>query len=153
MLPVIFSVFFALTLIYISLYDLKYFRIPDWTVGVVGALGLFRLIFPGFSLTHLYGAVAGFTFLFILHLFFPRGMGFGDVKLAGAIGLFLGLSWTVLAILLSFLSGAVVGILLIALRKKTLKDAVPFGPFLALGAVVALFFGESIIRWYLNLWW
>ena len=97
------------------------------------------------------GILFGFGLFLLLYLLFPKGIGFGDVKLAGAIGLFLGLKLTILAILLSFFSGAIVGILLIALHKKSMKDPIPFGPFLAFGAIASLFFGEYIINWYLNL--
>jgi prepilin signal peptidase PulO-like enzyme (type II secretory pathway) len=97
------------------------------------------------------GLAFGFILFLLFYLFFPKGIGFGDVKLAGAIGLFLGFKLTILAILLSFFSGAIVGLLLIALGKKTMKDPIPFGPFLALGAIASLFFGEYIIDWYMGL--
>lgn len=103
-------------------------------------------------LSPLLGALLLFGFFLLLHLFFPRGMGFGDVKLAGAIGLFLGWRLGVLAVLLAFISGSLAGMLLILSRKKTLKDPLPFGPFLSLGAALSLFFGERIISWYLGFW-
>jgi leader peptidase (prepilin peptidase)/N-methyltransferase len=97
------------------------------------------------------GLLFSFGLFFILYLLFPKGIGFGDVKLAGAIGLFLGFKLTILAILLSFFSGAIVGLFLIAIGKKTMKDPIPFGPFLAFGAIFSMFFGEYIIDWYMKL--
>jgi leader peptidase (prepilin peptidase)/N-methyltransferase len=96
------------------------------------------------------GAGAG-GFLLFFALAYPRGMGMGDVKLAAVLGLFLGRSVAV-AILVAVLVGTVVGGLVMARVgvEKGRKTAVPFGPFLALGGVVALLVGPSIIHWYLH---
>ena len=143
---------FLVILLAIIVYDIKYLRIPNkfvFLLLIVGTIGLFINIQ---SLNnYLIGLLFSFGLLFLLYLLFPKGIGFGDVKLAGAIGLFLGFKLTILAILLSFFSGAIVGLFLIALGKKTIKDPIPFGPFLALGAIASLFFGEYIIDWYLGL--
>ena len=77
-------------------------------------------------------------------------MGFGDVKLAFLIGLFLGFPKILVALFLAFFIGALIGIGLILTKKKTLKSEVPFGPFLVAGTFLALFFGEKLIFWYLN---
>ncbi len=94
-------------------------------------------------------AAAGFLLVFVLA--YPRGMGMGDVKLAGVLGLFLGRSVAV-ALLVGVLAATVVGGVIIARVgvKDGRKTAVPFGPFLALGGVVAIFAGPSIIHWYLH---
>lgn len=76
------------------------------------------------------------------------GMGGGDVKLAALIGVFLGWPNAVVALFLAFLAGGTVGLLLLALRLRGRKDAIPFGPALAAGALAALFWGEAIARWY-----
>lgn len=73
-------------------------------------------------------------------------MGFGDVKLAFLMGLFLGFPKIVVALYFAFLTGAAVGVILIMLGKKKLKSAIPFGPFLVAGTVFALFWGEQIIN-------
>ena len=78
-------------------------------------------------------------------------MGVGDVKLAFLIGLLLGWPNTLLALFFAFLIGAIIGLGLIILKKKTIKSEMPFGPFLILGIYLALFFGEKIINWYLEL--
>lgn len=76
------------------------------------------------------------------------GMGGGDVKLAGLNGVFLAWPSGAVALFLGFLIGGIVGIGLLALRIRGRKDAVPFGPALAAGALAALFWGEAIARWY-----
>jgi len=90
-------------------------------------------------------------FLLFFALAYPRGMGMGDVKLAAVLGLFLGRSVAV-AILVAVLLGTVVGGLLMARVgvEKGRKTAVPFGPFLALGGVIALLVGPALIHWYLQ---
>lgn len=97
------------------------------------------------------GSLAAFTFLFLLALIYPRGMGMGDVKLAPSLGLYLGLlGWgeVVLGLFLAFLLGALIGLGLIVTGVKGRKDYVPFGPFLALGTVIAVLWGEPILQWY-----
>ncbi|HZI38124.1 MAG TPA: A24 family peptidase, partial [Acidimicrobiia bacterium] len=79
------------------------------------------------------------------------GMGMGDVKLAFSLGLYLGwLGWgqVFLGGFLAFLLGAVVGVALIAMKIKSRKDFVPFGPFLALGTMLTILWGDPILRWY-----
>ena len=78
-------------------------------------------------------------------------MGGGDVKLMAMAGSFLGTKLVFLSIFLGSLFGAMVGGILIALRLKTRKDYIPFGPYLALGAVSSLFFGEKLLSWYFGL--
>src|SRR5437899_984383 len=93
------------------------------------------------------GAVALFAFYFLLAFIYPAGMGFGDVKLAGLLGLYLGwLSWGAVVVggFLGFLLGAVVGGALMIGRKAGRKTAIPFGPFMIAGALLAVFFGSVI---------
>lgn len=94
------------------------------------------------------GAAAGGFFL-LAALAYPRGMGMGDVKLAGLMGLCLGKA-VAPGVLIALLSGVLVGGVVIARLGARVgrKTAVPFGPFLALGAVVALFSGDAIVDWY-----
>jgi leader peptidase (prepilin peptidase) / N-methyltransferase len=96
------------------------------------------------------GAGAG-GFLLAFALMYPRGMGIGDVKLAAVLGLFLGRSAGV-ALLAALLLGTIVGAVVMTRLgvEKGRKTAVPFGPFLALGGLVALFVGPAIIHWYLH---
>ncbi|HUO75062.1 MAG TPA: prepilin peptidase [Solirubrobacteraceae bacterium] len=96
------------------------------------------------------GAAAG-GFLLIFVLAYPRGMGMGDVKLAAVLGLFMGRSVAV-ALLVGVLLGTIVGLVVIARVgvERGRKTAVPFGPFLAVGGIVALFVGPAIVHWYLS---
>lgn len=78
-------------------------------------------------------------------------MGWGDIKLAGMIGAFLGLGQGLLALFLGVVSGVVIWTILIILKVKNRKEYIPFGAFLALGSIITIFFGTEIINWYLNL--
>ena len=78
-------------------------------------------------------------------------MGLGDVKLVFLMGLLLGFPNILGALFLSFFFGAIIGIGLILTKKKTLKSELPFGPFLITSTFIALFWGENLINWYLNL--
>lgn len=85
------------------------------------------------------------------YLFGKEGMGGGDIKLMAMIGAFLGWKPTLLAIMLGAMLGSIVGIGLIALKMMRRDQYLPFGPFLAFGAVVAMFFHQEILTWYFNL--
>ena len=94
--------------------------------------------------------LAGF-YLALITITRGKGMGGGDVKLGAFMGLGLGFPNAVLATFLSFLTGAAVAIFLIILGKKKFGQNLPFGPFLVLGSLVALFWGNLILNWYLTL--
>ena len=78
-------------------------------------------------------------------------MGFGDVKLAIFMGLFLSWPNILVAMSLAFGAGAIVGLVLIFLKRKTMRSEVPFGPFLIAGTFAALFWGEPLVNFYMNL--
>ena len=97
------------------------------------------------------GAVGAFTALFVIHVVQPRGMGFGDVRLAFVLGLFLG--WLgpahpALGLFLGFLLGSVVGIALVTLGSAGRRTRIPFGPFLAAGALAATLWGDGLLHAY-----
>ncbi len=97
------------------------------------------------------GGALGWVLLFAIHMASPKGMGFGDVRLAGLIGMLLGwlsIGHVLLGLFLAFLSAAVVGVGLMVTGVRGRKDRVPFGPFLALGAITAVFVGGPILSWY-----
>jgi leader peptidase (prepilin peptidase)/N-methyltransferase len=152
-----FCVFFA-SLLAISVIDLGHFIIPNRVVyptlfAIVPLLTVAAALQGAWSpLEHAaIGGVAGFLALFVVHMVSPRGMGFGDVRLAGVIGFmlgWLGLGYVVLAMFLSFLLASVIGITLMVARVKSRKDSVPFGPFMAMGAVVAVLWGQALIDAY-----
>lgn len=100
------------------------------------------------------GAAALFAFYFIIAFAYPAGMGLGDVKLSGLIGGVLAyLSWGAFGVgaFGGFLLGAVVGAIVIAARKGDRKTAIPFGPFMIVAAVLAIFVGAPIAHWYTHL--
>jgi leader peptidase (prepilin peptidase)/N-methyltransferase len=96
---------------------------------------------------------AWYGVLFALAVAVPRGMGFGDVKLAGVLGMALGwLGWgeAVVGFFLGFAFGALVGVVLMVLGRAGRKTAVPFGPFLVAGALAAVLFGDAIVDLYVT---
>jgi leader peptidase (prepilin peptidase) / N-methyltransferase len=124
--------------------------IPSLVTGVV-LLGISAALEPGI---HAWGrALAGGAISFIIFLALaiisPRGMGMGDVKLSAVLGLALayqGWGRLFLGFLLAFVTGAVVGLAMIATRRAGRKSEIPFGPYLALGAAVALLFGRPLVH-------
>ena len=97
------------------------------------------------------GAALAWLILLVIHLVSPRGMGFGDVRLAALIGFWLGwlsLPTVLVGLFLAFLLASVVGVGLIASGLRSRKDRIPFGPFLAAGAVLATLVGDPLLRWY-----
>ena len=139
---------FCWILVIVTRTDFEHRLIPDRIVlpGAVLVLALRTLDEP--SLAWLLAALGAGIALFLLVLAYPRGMGMGDVKLALFMGAGLGLA-VVPALFLGFLAGAVPAIgLLVRYGSAARKRAIPLGPFLALGAVVALFAGDAILDWY-----
>jgi leader peptidase (prepilin peptidase)/N-methyltransferase len=136
----------------ITLTDLEHRIIPNVIVAVGAVTGI--AIVAAFGLDdwgeRAIAVAAAGGILFVIAFAYPRGMGMGDVKLVAMMGIYLGRSIAP-ALLVGFLTGAVVGVALIAQRgAQARKQAVPFGPFLALGGVVALWFGDDMVDWYLD---
>jgi len=150
---------FVAALIVITVIDLYHQIIPDViSLPGIGAGLLASLVLPQFTFfDSLIGALLGGGSLFLVAtlyqwLFKREGMGGGDVKLLAMIGAFLGWKAVILTILLGSLVGSITGIIIMVLKGKDLKYAIPFGPFLSLGAVIALFYEAEIIHWYLYLY-
>jgi leader peptidase (prepilin peptidase)/N-methyltransferase len=136
-----------------ALIDLEYRIIPNslTALGAVLAIALGTALDPSGEPERLIAAAAAGGFLLVAALAYPGGMGMGDVKLAGVVGLLLGRA-AAPAILVALLAGVLVGAVIIARKgaKAGRKTAVPFGPFVALGALVALFVGQELIDLYLG---
>jgi leader peptidase (prepilin peptidase) / N-methyltransferase len=143
----------VLLLVPITLIDLDHRIIPNklTLVGALLAPTLVLLTAPDAIVEHLIAGVAAGGFFLLALLAYPRGMGMVDVKLAAVLGLFLGRAVGP-AIFLALVAGTLVGAAIIARKgaQEGRKTAVPFGPFLALGGVVALFAGDAMVDWYLN---
>jgi prepilin signal peptidase PulO-like enzyme (type II secretory pathway) len=82
-------------------------------------------------------------------LIYPKGMGMGDVKLSLMAGAFL-VQKIIPGLLIGFLAGSVFGLVMILVKKKNIKQTIPFGPFISIGCIVAFFYGDKIIKWYLG---
>lgn len=154
-----FLVFFA-ALLALSAVDLELYLLPNRilypSLFLVGGLLLTAAVADGewASLRDAaIGGAAAWAVFFAIHVVSPRGMGFGDVRLAGFIGVALG--WlspghVFVGLFLAFLVATVVSLGLMAFKLRGRKDKVPFGPFLAAGAVLATVVGRPLLDWYLG---
>ncbi len=157
------ALFYFCLLLVIAVIDLDHQLILNWLVYPAAPIALLlSLLFHGFDMTllpknlemvsNLAQAAVGFGVglaLFLLIAIFSRGgMGLGDVKMAALMGIALGYPSVLVAIFLAIMAGGITALVLLAARKKGRKQAIPFGPFLALGTMLALLWGNSIWRWY-----
>jgi leader peptidase (prepilin peptidase) / N-methyltransferase len=141
---------FVASLIALAGIDFDHRLLPNKIVYPMVLYGVVAtaIVDSGALVEHLIAGAGAFLFLFITVLAYPRGMGMGDVKLAGAMGLYLGLS-IIPALLVAFLSGSVVGLGIIAREGAAArKKAVPFGVFLAFGGIVGVLAGPELIEFY-----
>ncbi|SHJ68361.1 type 4 prepilin peptidase 1 Aspartic peptidase. MEROPS family A24A [Anaerobranca californiensis DSM 14826] len=139
---------FFMVLVAVTVVDLEKMIIPDSFNLVLTVIGVLEIIYT----KSYFNLAVGFSlalFFFLIAVISKGGMGGGDIKLAFPLGLFLGGSLGVLAILLAFFIGGTVGVILLALGQSR-KKAIPFAPYLVLGTTISYFFGEKIIRWYLQ---
>jgi leader peptidase (prepilin peptidase) / N-methyltransferase len=141
---------FIILLIVIGIIDLEHMIIPNTIVVFGSLLGLAFTFLPG-SPSLVLALVSGLgASLFFLLIWFFKGMGMGDVKLAFMLGLFLGCPNITISIFLAALLGSVSGIILISLKGGSRKTPVPFGLFLAIGSIITVFYGQEIVTWYLT---
>ncbi len=157
--------YFTFTLVVLALIDLEHFILPDvLTYSLLGGGLLLAVLSPGrfgppgigpSLLWSLIGAAVGGGSLWLIGIlgkavFRKEAMGLGDVKLMAAVGAWQGWGMALFAIFLGALVAAVVGIGLILGRKAEWGSKIPFGPYLAIGSLLALFFGQTLISWYLG---
>jgi len=141
---------FVALMIAVAAIDLEHRIVPNKLLApaAVWALVGWALVDPGFLPEALAAGAGAFTFLLVAALAHPAGMGMGDVKLAGGMGLYLGLS-VIPALMVAFLAGSAVGVAMIAREGSgARKKGVPFAPFLALGGVVGVLVGGDLISLY-----
>jgi leader peptidase (prepilin peptidase) / N-methyltransferase len=141
---------FVAALIALAGIDLDHKLLPNKIVYPLAAWGIVAVLIAdrGDIVEHLVAGAGAFLFLFVAVLAYPRGMGMGDVKLAGAMGIYLGAS-VIPALLTAFLTGSVVGIAILAREgAEARKKALPFGVFLALGGIVGVLAGPELIDVY-----
>mgnify|MGYP001082451489 CR=1 FL=1 len=152
----LFYLFFTSLLIVIFTTDLKYYIVSDKIVFLAIVLALFYQIYRINQFSELLNPIisaisASVFFYFFVGISGGKWMGMGDVKIAGFMGILLAFPNVLIGLAVAFLSGAVVGLILVAMKKKGLKSEIPFGCFLAPATYIAIFFGGEIIEWYLNL--
>jgi leader peptidase (prepilin peptidase)/N-methyltransferase len=141
---------FCALLVIVTLTDLERRVIPNAVLagGAIVAIAVAALGDPSSLPDRAIAAAAAGGFLLLVALLYPRGMGMGDVKLAAMMGLYLGRE-VAPALLIGFAAGALFGLALIASHGSSArKQAVPFGPFLAAGGVLALWLGNPLVDWY-----
>lgn len=135
--------------------DLEYGIIPDKIVfPTVAVVFLYLLINPlSLIINHLFSGLGACLFFLILFLITKgRGMGFGDVKFAFLMGLILGFPNIIVSLYIAFLTGAIVGCILIIWRKRRVSGtSIPFGPFLVLGTLIAIFYGNFIAQIFIRM--
>jgi len=155
----LYYIFLVSLLIIISFIDLDHFIIPDKLL-IIGAVFGLALNILGYGIPFLdgiYGALVSVGFLlFILLIEFiikKESMGGGDIKLIGMLGIFLGLKYTILTIIIAIYIGAIYGIIVILynrFKNRNYNSMIPFGPFISLGAIISLLYGSNIIDFYFN---
>ncbi|NJC74198.1 prepilin peptidase [Planosporangium thailandense] len=145
----------------LAMIDLDVHRLPDVIVLPSYAVGAVLLVLATaadgdwWAAARAAAAMAAlWTFYFVLAFLYPAGMGFGDVKLAGLLGLYLGwLGWSSVLIgaFAGFLLGGLAGVALLVTRRANLKTALPFGPAMLAGALLAVFAAGPLASWYASL--
>ena len=144
-------------LILISGIDFKTQILPDGLVLTIFILGIIHklslmLIYniPFGIINSTLGLLIGGGFLLLVAIISRGGMGGGDIKLLGVLGFWLGVRYTLLTMFLSFILGGVISAGLMLFKVKRKGEAIPFGPFIALGAYISIVYGGDIITWYLE---
>ena len=149
---------FAITLLTLSLIDLRHFVLPDaltlpllWTGLLINVWGYFAALQDA-----VIGAVVGYMSLWSIYWLFKllrgkEGLGYGDFKLLGALGAWFGWQAVPLMILLSSFVGAALGIAILIARRQGRDTPMPFGPYLAGAGLLTLFFGDTLTTEYLQL--
>ena len=141
---------YASILLVISVIDLEHQLILNVVVYPALPLALaLSLLSPDPTIARaVLGFMAGVAAVSLPFLIYRQGMGMGDVKLGGLIGLMVGYPHVLVALLLAVIGGGLIATLLLVLRIRGRKDAIPFGPFMAAGAFVTLLWGQAILDWY-----
>jgi leader peptidase (prepilin peptidase) / N-methyltransferase len=156
--PFVVLFLFCTSMVVITFIDLEHYIIPD-VISLSGIVVGFACSFflPGLGWKNsLLGILAGGGSLYLVAALYQKftgkeGMGGGDIKLLAMMGAFFGWRAVFFIIFISSLVGSVIGVAVMLVQKKDAKLAIPFGPFLALGAILYIFFGRQVLHWYLNL--
>lgn len=141
------------SLVFLSTVDLEHMIIPDEAVLAILMAGILLAVFsPEIPLlSRIIGFFAVSLPMFLIAWLKPDGLGGGDIKLMAAAGFFLGWQSILLALVIGSVAGAIYGVWVLARRKMTRKDPIPFGPFLAGGIFIAMLYGAWLVEGYLRL--
>ena len=147
------AILFISMLVIITVSDLAYMLIPDKVLLFFGVLLIVARAFSPLDpwWDSIIGAVGGFGILLLIAILSKGGMGGGDIKLFAVIGLVLGIIPTLLTLFLAAFIGAIVGVIHLRRSKQGRKTPVPFGPSIALAAIIVYFYGTQMLDWYTNL--
>jgi leader peptidase (prepilin peptidase)/N-methyltransferase len=149
-------ILFACILIVLFAIDLEHQLLPNVITLPALCVGLVvSLVLPPGIIDALIGALVGGGILFLIAEVYFRlrkeeGMGMGDVKMLAMIGAFLGWKLTILTLILASVGGSLAGVVLLITQRGNLKAAIPFGTFLAAGALLASLYGDRLVTWYLS---
>lgn len=148
------------SLVVITFIDLEFQIIPDRItltgipIGLIAGSFLLNDPFMRAALlgyrASIIGMIAGGGLFYVIAVLSRGGMGGGDIKMMAMVGAFMGWKSVILTTFLGSLTGSVIGVFLMAFKGRGRKSKIPFGPFLALGAVITHFFGQEILLWYLS---
>jgi leader peptidase (prepilin peptidase)/N-methyltransferase len=146
----------ATALVVLFMIDLEHQLLPNVITlpGIFVGLA-FSVVAPPGWVDSLLGIVLGGGVLYGIAAAYyllrkEEGMGMGDVKMLAMVGAFLGWRAVLLTLVLSSFAGAVIGVAMMVFQRGTLRYALPFGTFLAVGALIAMLFGEAMLQWYLG---
>ena len=144
------DLFFVLVLIFIFVFDLKYYLILDKIVWPALIVGLVINLFIGPNLFDLVLGICLGTGFFLMQYIISNGkwVGLGDVKLGALIGVMLGWKLTLLTFVIAYIIGGLVAMVLLISRQKKFGDVLPMGTFLSLAAIIVLLYGEKILNYY-----
>lgn len=145
-MSVLFTMVFLLLLAYHTYTDMRSFLLYDRVTLALAAVGVGRAVLAGDVLAAFAGAAALLAVMLAIYFASRGGMGEGDVKLAAALGVWLGVEQGLACLLLAFVGGGAVGLLLLACGER--RRMIPFGPFLCAAAAMAYFWGGELVAWY-----
>lgn len=135
---------FVMVLILSAVIMLLHYR-PPWSFLLPESMAWLN----NYLLNAIAGCLTGFVLLLLVVIVSRGGMALGDVKLAGLIGLMVGFPMVLVALFVAVILGGLVAIVLLIAKRRGKKDPIPFGPFLCLGGMVAMFWGRALLAWYL----
>lgn len=148
------EIIFSLFLLVIAIFDFQYGLIFDRLLLPLAILGLLFQIYFGADIIQniAYGSFLGIGSLFLLRILSHNGMGYGDIKFAGVLGIWLGWDGILMALWGAFFLGGIFAAVLLLWSNRSLRDKIPFGPFLSFSAFVVFFYGQELVNLYKD-WW